>query len=93
MISIEPPPLALPDRYDLEMAPQLALITALDAALLATQTALHAQHETSSVRCWADATPDDRLAAALIAAARALRVLLLEYDGAIHTNNSSNIPF
>ncbi len=93
MISIEPPPLGLPDRYNLEQAPQLALITALDAALLATLTAVHTQHDTSSIRCWDDANPDDRLAAALIAAARALRVLLLEYDGATHTKNSSNIPF
>jgi hypothetical protein len=91
---IEPPPLELPDPSDLQPAPQLAVVTALDATLSATIAALEARHRELDLRCWTpNADEDIRLAAAVVAAASALRLLLAEYDTATHIRNFNEIPF
>lgn len=94
MTRIELPSLELPEPGDLRPAPQLAVITVLDATLAATTAALEARHRELDLRCWTPNADDDvRLAAAIVAAASSLRLLLAEYDTATHIRTFNEIPF
>lgn len=89
-----PPRLDPPDSGQLEREPQLAVLAALDATLVATTAALDARHAALNVGCWAPDAPDDvRLAAAIVASACALRHLVAEYDAATQIRSYGEIPF
>jgi hypothetical protein len=90
----DPPRLDLPDPGELTREPQLAILAALDATLVATTAAIDARHAALNVACWAPDAPEDiRLAAAIVASARALRQLVAEYDAATHVRSFGEIPF
>ncbi len=94
MTRTDPPRFELSASADLEREPQLAVLAALDATLLAVAAALDARHGRPTVACWAPDAPDDvRLAAAIVVAARSLRALVDEYDSATHTRIFSDLPF
>jgi hypothetical protein len=81
VIPIDLPRLRPPDIRDLQREPQLAVLTALDATLVAAAAALDARHTRSTVACWAPDAPEDvRLAAAIVECARSLRQLIDDYD-------------
>jgi len=93
---IDLPRLRPPERGALQCEPQLAVLTALDATLVASIAALDARHARSHVACWEPHAPDDvRLAAAIIECARSLRQLVDDYDAATtgRTHDFDEIPF
>ena len=89
------PSLVAPDVPTLRQAPELAAINVLDAALVATRSALDARHRGLHAARSSPPHPDDetRVASAVVAAIDALRYLLAEYDCAVHTALCNELPF
>jgi hypothetical protein len=94
MIRTELPPLKLPGPGSVHHAPELAIVCTLDATLAATRAALQARHTDLEVACWAPGAGEQvRIAAAIVAAAHAMRQLLVEYDSTTHCKIANEIPF